>query len=133
MNANSQILYKELSYKLMSLVFSVHNQLGSNLQEKQYQKAIEQLLKEEHIPFKKELPATLTFHNSSIGHYFLDFLIDNSIVLELKTKPILEASDIRQVLTYLKTTGLSLGILVNFRTKRVTYRRIINSIRDHSR
>lgn len=133
MNTNGHILYKELSFRLMAIVFSVHNQLGRNLQEKQYQKAVEQLLKEQDIPYKKELNSTLTFHGVPIGQYFLDFLIDNSIVLELKTKPALETSDIRQVLMYLKSTGLSLGILVNFRTNRVTYRRIINPIRDHSK
>lgn len=126
MNANAHIHHKELSYQLMSIAFTVHNELGSNLQEKHYQRAVEQLLKEQKLHFQKELHVPLEYHGANIGHYFLDFLIENAIVLELKAKPAFESDDVRQVFAYLKRTGLALGILINFRTKRLTYRRIIN-------
>ena len=120
------ILYKDLSYKVMDILFTVQNQLGNNLQEKHYQKAVEQLLKENKLVYQKELKADLKYHGAFIGKYFLDFLIEKSIILELKAKPEIEADDIRQVYSYLKVTGLALGILANFRPKRLIYKRIVN-------
>ncbi len=116
----------------MSILFSVHNQLGNNYKEKQYQLANEQLLNENHLAYKKELQAKLSFREKEIGRFYIDFVIEEKIVLELKAKPYLEPDDIRQVYSYLKTTGLQLAIIANFRTSRLTYRRIINPTKSIS-
>ena len=122
-----KIIQKELSYKIMGILFSVHNALGNRYQEKYYQKAIEEGLKEENINFKKELPVDLKYKNKIIGKYFLDFSIENKIVLEIKTVDNLKPKDFKQVLAYLTANNIELGILVNFRTDKLTYRRILNS------
>lgn len=126
MSTHKLILYKELSFNVMAILFHVHNQLGNKYQEKHYQKAVEALLIEQEIPYQKELKAQLLFHGKPLGHYFLDFVIDSAIVLELKAKPFIEREDSMQVYSYLKASGLKLGILANFRTNKLTYRRIIN-------
>ena len=61
-----------------------------------------------------------------VGKYFLDFVVDNKIAIELKTLPTLTNSNLRQLLAYLQVAKLKLGILVNFRTRRLTYERVIN-------
>ena len=122
-----KIIQKELSYKIMGILFSVHNALGNRYQEKYYQKAIEEGLKEKNINFKKELPVDLKYKNKIIGKYFLDFLIENKILLEIKTVDNLKPKDFKQVLAYLTANNIELGILVNFRTDKLTYRRILNS------
>ena len=122
-----QIVQKELSYKIMGILFSVHNALGNRYQEKYYQKAIEEGLKEENINFKKELSVDLKYKNKKIGKYFLDFLIENKVVLEIKTVDNLRPKDFKQVLAYLTANNIELGILVNFRTDKLTFRRILNS------
>src|SRR6266498_2489400 len=104
------IIYKELSYKIMGILFSVHNQLGNRYQEKYYQRAVEQALIENNMQFKKELAVTLEYNGKKIGKYFLDFLVDNIIVLELKAVPRLNPKDFKQVLGYLKANNLELGI-----------------------
>jgi GxxExxY protein len=111
----------------MGILFSVQNKLGNRYQEKYYQRAIEVALKEEKVSFKRELPVDLMFNDERIGKFFLDFLIENKVVLEVKTVDRLKPKDFKQVLAYLTANNLELGILVNFRTDKLTYKRILNS------
>jgi GxxExxY protein len=122
-----KIIQKDLSYKLMGILFSVQNQLGNRYQEKHYQRAIEVALKGEKISFKRELPVDLMFNEEKIGKFFLDFLIENEVVLEVKTVDRLKPKDFKQILAYLIANNLELGILVNFRTDKLIYKRILNS------
>lgn len=126
MNTNKRIVYPELSYALMAVLFNVHNKLGSSYQEKYYQRAIETELKKQNIPFLREKEITLFYGNQGIGKYLLDFVIDSKIALEIKTVPFLKDEFIRQILAYLASANLKLGIIANFRTEKLTYRRIIN-------
>lgn len=73
----------------MGILFSVHNQLGNRYQERYYQRAIEEGLRENKLNFKKEIAVDLKFNNKKIGKYLLDFLIEDAIILEIKTVPFL--------------------------------------------
>lgn len=123
----SEILYKELSYQVVGALFDAFKSLGSSYQEKYCQRAVEKFLIKRSVSFKREFPVDIIIENEKIGHHFLDFLIDDKIVLELKKGNRPSMSDIKQVLMYLKTTGLKLGILAYFGSNGVTYKRIINS------
>ncbi|MEK7573201.1 MAG: GxxExxY protein [Patescibacteria group bacterium] len=122
-----RIIQKELSYKIMGILFSVHNELGNRYQEKYYQRAIEEGLKQEKLNFKKELSVDLLYNGKKIGKYFLDFLIEDKVILEIKTVDRLKPKDFKQVLGYLTANNMELGILVNFRTDRLSFKRILNS------
>ena len=111
----------------MGVLFSVHSQLGNRYQEKYYQRAIEQGLKDNGLKFQKEIPVDLKFNNKKIGKYLLDFFIENVIILEVKTVPSFSPKDFTQVLAYLVASNIELGILANFRTDSLTYKRILNS------
>lgn len=67
------------------------------------------------------------FENSKIGHHFADFVIDKKIILELKGGSEYRPADIKQVLMYLKSTKLKLGILAYFGSTGVKVKRVINS------
>jgi|SRR3989344_4970397 len=122
-----RIVQAELSYQIMGILFSVHTELGNRFQEKYYQRAVEEGLKDIKLKFEKELRVDLEFNGKKIGKYFLDFLIENKVVLEIKAVPDLRPKDFKQVLAYLIANNLELGILANFRTDRLTYKRILNS------
>lgn len=127
MNTNERtIIYPELSYKLMGVLFNIHRQLGNSYQEKYYQRAISLSLNEAKIPYGKEVLIELTFNNQGIGKYFLDFVIDNKIALEIKTVPFIKDEYYKQLLAYLNAANLKLGIVANFRSNRLTYKRLIN-------
>mgnify|MGYP000503477909 CR=1 FL=1 len=128
MDANkTKLIYPQLSYKLVGLLFEVHKELGGKYQEKYYQRAVEKILQEKGLAYQKEVQVDLRFKEAKIGKYFLDFVIDGKIVLELKASPILHPDDFRQVLAYLKAHNLKLGILANFRGTKLVYKRILNS------
>jgi GxxExxY protein len=122
-----KLIYPELSYILMGILFEVHNKLGTKYQEKHYQRAIEIKLKELKIPYQKELGVDINFENEKIGKLFIDFLIDNKIVLEIKKTPVITKDHIKQVLRYLNALNLKLGIIANFQHKKLDYVRVLNS------
>jgi GxxExxY protein len=124
---NDKVIYPELSYKIVGILFDVHNELGNRYQEKYYQRAVEVGLKKEKISFKKEIQVSLTFESENIGKYFLDFLIEDKLVLELKVKPRLAKVDYKQVRAYLNSCDLKLGILANFSGESLEYKRILNT------
>jgi len=130
MNANvlgeNKIIYPELSYKIVGILFKVHSELGNKYQEKYYQRAVAIELEKQGIHFKKELMVDLVYNNEKIGKYFIDFLIEDLIVLEIKASASFRISDYKQVSAYLKSKDIKLGILANFRTEQLFYKRIIN-------
>lgn len=122
---NGGLLYPELSYLLMGILFEIHNKLGNKFQEKHYQRAIEIELQKLHIPYEKEFKTQVNFEGEKLGDFFLDFVIDKKIILETKTIPMITMNDVKQVIRYLEATGLYLGIIVNFRGSQVEYRRVV--------
>ena len=121
-----KIIYPELSYIIIGIAFKVFNELGFGMNEKYYQRAIEQELKKEKIYYQKEKVVKLTYNSQSIGNYRLDFIIDNKIIIELKVRPRLGYVHIKQALSYLKSTNIKLAILIYFTRNGVKYRRIVN-------
>lgn len=120
------LVYPELSYRIVGILFEVHNRLGGNYEEKYYQRAVEKLLALNKLTFNKELKADISFEGDRIGKYFLDFLVEDKIILELKAVPRVLPIHFRQVRSYLKVKNLQLGILANFRGSKLTYKRILN-------
>jgi len=123
----TKLIYPELSYQIVGILFKVQNELGNKYQEKYYQRAIEVELRNQNVKYSKEIPIDLKYGEEKIGKYFLDFLIDDKIILETKTIPQLQPRDFKQVLAYLKAKNLKLGIIANFRNDKVIYRRILNA------
>jgi len=120
------VVYPELSYKIVGILFEVYNQLGPGYQEKYYQRAIEAAFKTNKLTFKKQLSLDINFNNVKIGKYFLDFLVEDKIVLEIKKGNYFPKKNIEQVYAYLKLTGLKLAILANFTSNGIKFRRILN-------
>ncbi len=120
------IIYPELSYQIVGILFSVFNSLGYGYKEKYYQKAIANELEIAKLTFKEQVPFAISFHDKIIGRHFLDFLIDNKVILEIKQGDRLSRKDIIQVTGYLKTTGLKLAILARFSRKGLIFKRIVN-------
>ena len=123
----AEILYKEESYKIIGLCMKIHKELGAGFFESVYQEALEIEFQKNNIPFKKEKKLPVYYNDQPLKKYFrADFICYDSIVLELKaTKHSVEA-DIRQTLNNIKATNFKLGILINFCTPSLTYKRVVN-------
>ena len=113
-----KLLFGELSYRINGILFESHNELGQFAREKQYGDLIEKKLKENNIFYKRELRIGESGNT-------VDFLIENNVLVELKSKPFLLNVDYDQVKRYLQSCDLELGILVNFRSKYLKPKRII--------
>jgi len=112
------IIYPELSYIVTGILFSTHNELGPYAKEKQYGDLIEKKLKEIKMPYKREVVI------SDSGN-ILDFIVEDKVVLELKSVRAITSDNFRQIQNYLQQTYLKLGILVNFRNKYLKPIRVI--------
>ncbi len=124
--ADSKVLYPELSYQIMNIMYEVHNQLGPGFTEDIYEKAVVYELKNCQIPFEAQRTIDVIYKGQNLGTYRLDLIVDNKIILELKAVSDLNDVYKHQLLSYLKATNLRLGILINFGTAKVQSFRIVN-------
>ena len=123
-NDTNKIIYKELSYQINSLLFETHNKLGRFAREKQYGDFLEGLLKQNRVGYKREKAIKIDGIDNPRTNQ-LDFIIEEKILLELKTKPVVTKEDFAQVQRYLQSGGYKLGLLINFRNKYLKPIRII--------
>lgn len=121
----TELIYPELSYQLMGILFEVHNKLGTKYQEKHYQRAIETKLKLLNIPFEREKKVEIKFEGDDLGEFYIDFVIDNRILLETKVIWRITINDVKQTLRYLDAAKLKLGIIVNFKHPKLEYKRVV--------
>ena len=123
------LVYKDECYKIVGILFNVYKALGGNLLEKHYQKAVAVALTKNGIKFTEQFPIKIIYENKFIGVYYADYLIeiDNvKIILEIKKHENFGEKNIKQVNDYLKASNLQLGILANFTSNGVKYKRIVN-------
>jgi len=110
----SELYYKDLSYEIVGICYDAFNELGYGLREKEYQKALRQLFEDKNFSFKEQVYAPLQINNKKFGSQYLDFLIDDKLILELKVRRYPRSADFKQIRAYLARNGIKLGILVLF-------------------
>ena len=123
----TEILFKEESYKIIGLCMKIHKELGHGFLESVYSEALEIEFQKNNIPFKKEKKLPVYYNDEPLKKYFrADFICYDSIVLELKATKYSVEADIRQTLNNIKATNFKLGILINFGSPSLTYKRVVN-------
>ncbi|MBI4120258.1 MAG: GxxExxY protein [Parcubacteria group bacterium] len=120
------LVYPELSYEIIGAVLDVKNEIGLGHKEHFYQKATAKSLKQRGLEVREQLPAKIYYHKEYLGIYYLDFLVENKIIVEIKAKSYFAKNDIEQLFRYLKIKDLKLGILVHFTKSGVRFKRIVN-------
>ena len=123
-NDANKVIYPELSYKITGLFYEVHNNLGRFCREKQYGDELNTLLLRSGINFKRE--ASLVGFGKNVSGNIADFIVDDKIIVELKAKNFITKEDYYQMLRYLESSKMKLGLLVNFRNVHLKPKRIIN-------
>ncbi len=122
----TELIHKELSRQIIGALFEVHNQLGSGLLEKYYQRALAAEFKSRGISFKEQVSVLLEYKGVFIGRRQADFVIDNKVILEIKKDNLFSRQHIEQTKSYLKSMNLQLAILANFTGGGVKFKRILN-------
>ena len=123
--AKMEIIYKELSYAIVGMAMKVHRELGPGFLEKVYENALMVLFRNEQIQAEQQSSIKVFFQNEIVGNYVADILVDDKIILELKTVEKITDIHTAQALNYLKATGLHLAIIFNFHSQSLKYERII--------
>ena len=121
-----ELLYREESYKIIGAAMEVHNELGAGFLESVYQEAFELELQSKSIPFEREALLNIYYKGKKMKkRYAADFVCYDKIVVELKALTELNNDHEGQVLNYLKTSGLKLGILINLGAPSLQYKRLV--------
>lgn len=126
METKKDIVYADETYEIVGMMYDVWNEIGFGHKEKIYQKAVKEIFNKNNKKYKEQLRLKIKSNGNEIGEYILDFLYDDKVVIELKQGDIFSKSYIDQIYSYLKATGLKLGLLINFTRTGVKFKRIVN-------
>jgi len=122
----ADIILKEESYKTVGACMEVHKELGMGFKEAVYKDALELEFNARKIPFKRERPYIIRYKEKILPRkYFADFVVFDSIILEVKATPVIINPFVYQTINYLKASGIKLGIIVNFGGKSLTFKRVV--------
>ena len=121
----TEILHRDLSYRVVGCALRVHSALGPGFPESVYAKAMHHELAKAALPFETEKLAQVSYDGVLCGEFRVDIVVDEKIVLELKALAALNDEHLAQAISYVKATGLELAILVNFGAKSLETRRVV--------
>lgn len=106
--------HRELTEKLIGIFYSVYNELGHGFLESVYEQAFSVELAERGIFFQRQIAVPVWFHGQKIGDFRADLLIDEKVIIELKTGRDVDPAWEKQLLNYLRATQIEVGMLFNF-------------------
>jgi len=115
----------ELTRLVIAVAIEIHKELGPGFREAYYQRAMKLEFDRLQIPNEREKETTITFNDVKIGNNKLDFVVDNRLVIELKSQPELKETNMAQMLTYLRCSGYKLGLILNFGQPKLAIKRVI--------
>ena len=124
---NEQYKYSALTEKIIGCAIEVHKILGNGFQEVIYQRALEMEMNLQGLKFSREFEMSIFYKNNRIGTRRVDFLVENVISVEIKAVIQLEDVHLAQAINYLETYNLEIGLLINFGSKSLTFKRLTNS------
>ena len=120
------LLYKEEVFDIIGAAIEVHKGLGHGFLEAVYQEAFEIELNKKAIIYEKEKRLSITYRGNKLNKYYIaDFVCFDKIIVEIKAINKLSNDNYAQVLNYLKVTGYKVGVLLNFGSKSLEYKRLI--------
>jgi GxxExxY protein len=122
---DDKVLYKALSYRIVGLAIQFRKELGYGFLEKVYENALMILFEENGIKARQQAPIKVNFHERVIGNYTADILVEDTIILELKTIEAITKYDKAQTLNYLKAAGLKLALILNFAKDGLFHERLV--------
>lgn len=121
-----EYIYKEECYKIIGCALEVHKQLGNGFLEAVYQEALNYEFLKNNIPFQELKPLEIHYKDTVLNkQYIADFICYDRIIIELKVTKNLCDEHYSQVLNYLNASKLKLGLLINFGSPSLQYKRVI--------
>jgi len=116
------------TYELIGISMEIHRILGKGLLEIVYKDAFEYELIKRNIPYQREKECAIKYKDVILPHkFYVDFLVYDQIIVEMKSKAGIIEEHYAQVINYLGITKLEIGLIINFNEKSLKYKRVINN------
>ena len=127
MNANTELLLKEEVYRIVGAAMEVLNGLGHGYHEKPYENALVVEFGLKNIPFTQQPRYDIVYKQVKVGEYVPDLIAFSSVVVDTKVIDAITDHERGQMLNYLRTTGLKVGVILNFKHAKLEWERIVLS------
>ncbi len=129
---NKQYPESELTGKIIGCAMEVHRVLGNGFQEVIYQRALAIEMANQHLNFSREHEMGIFYKGESIGLRRVDFFVEEKIMLEMKAVIKLEDVHLAQAINYLEAYKMEIGLLINFGSKSLEFKRVMKPTKNHS-
>jgi GxxExxY protein len=118
------VLHEDLTAKALEACFEVSKELGAGFLESVYEKALVMALRQKGLDVKEQYPLSVMFRGQVVGEFYADILLEDKVIIELKTARALTPEHQAQLINYLNATGIEVGLLINFGNPRLEYKRL---------
>ena len=125
--SKQELKYGDITEKIIGCAFEVHKFLGNGFQEVIYQRAMELEMPFENLFFKREMEMPVHYRNEIIGTRRVDFFVEEIVMVELKAIIKLEDVHLAQAMNYLEAYNMEIGLLINFGSKSLEFKRVHNN------
>lgn len=122
---NEKYKYSELTGKIIGCAMEVHKILGNGFQEVIYQRALAIEMAQQGLSFSREHEMQIFYKNHDIGTRRVDFFVEEKVMVEIKAVINLEDVHLAQAINYLEAYGLDIGLLINFGSKSLQFKRVM--------
>ena len=124
---NNNYKYSDITEKIIGCAMKVHSKLGNGFQEVIYQRALAIEMTYTKLNFEREKEMDIFYKGQQIGTRRADFFVEKKIMIELKAIDELDDSHLAQTINYLEAYNMDVGLLINFGSKSLQFKRVVNS------
>lgn len=124
--------YSDITRKIIGCSMEVHRYLGNGFQEVIYQRALKIEMEQQSLSFSREHEMQIQYKGIDIGTRRVDFFVEEKVMVEIKAVIELEDVHLAQAINYLEAYGLEIGLLINFGSRSLQFKRLVKTIRKKS-
>jgi len=119
--------HEEITKAIIGCAFEVINELGSGFLESVYEKALCVALRQKGLTVQCQHPIKVCFRGECVGDFFADLFVENAVIVELKAVKAIAPEHQAQIINYLIATGVDVGLLINFGSPKLEYKRFFRA------
>ena len=128
-----EYLHSELTGRIIGCAMEVHKVLGNGFQEVIYQRALEIEMTQQGLSFSREHEMEISYKGIKIGSRRVDFFVEDKVMIEIKALIQLEDVHLAQAINYLEAYGLEVGLLLNFGSRSLQFKRVMKPTQSEQR
>jgi GxxExxY protein len=124
--ANSKPAYEDLTYRIIGAAMEVHKTLGPGFLESVYEKSLAVEFELQKIQYQRQVTIDVFYKGRNVKQFIADYVVDGSVIVELKAIKKMTEIEIAQVINYLKASNIKIGLLFNFGGRSLEHKRLAN-------